>query len=371
MPRSAATPWGIDALLRAAAAEALGAAPAALPWTDPRRVPGRPGRFASAVALRAGAPGGADAAAARIAAALRALPGVAAAEAPGRGMVALEPRPEALAALVPAAWNGAAYLTGGARRALPAEGEDGWARSDLAAAPSLGRARALAREDARRRIALAARAAEGAPGPRPEPAPPRPAEADWREPCADLPPAGGEAARLLAAVGESAARIAFCRAASEEPRPGEVTGPDLPAEPGPAAPGAWARYTWDNPAFAVRYAHAHAVAARGWAEQAEQARTGTRPAPGPDWRAPLGEHAADLVGALFDGPGAVSAAGRRGQPHMLVRYLEGLAASYHGWARSSDAVRGPAADAVALCSAASGVLGAGLALLGASAPTRP
>src|SRR5690606_7052305 len=99
--------------------------------------------------------------------------------------------------------------------------------------------------------------------------------------------------------------------------------------------------------------------------------SGTRPAPGPDWRAPLTGEAAELVGALFDGPGAVSAAGRRGQPHMLVRYLEGLAASYHGWARSSDAVRGPAADAVALCSAASGVLGAGLALLGASAPTRP
>ncbi|WP_344092810.1 DALR anticodon-binding domain-containing protein, partial [Nocardiopsis composta] len=184
-------------------------------------------------------------------------------------------------------------------------------------------------------------------------------------------PAAEEAARLLAAVGESAARIAFCRAASERPRPGEVTGPDLPAEPDPAAPGAWARFTWDNPAFAVRYAHAHAVAARGWAEQAERARSGTRPAPGPDWRAPLTGEAAELVGALFDGPGAVSAAGRRGQPHMLVRYLEGLAASYHGWARSSDAVRGPAADAVALCSAASGVLGAGLALLGASAPTRP
>jgi len=371
MPRAAATPWGIDALLRSAAAEALGAAPDTLPWTDPRRLPGRPVRFASALALRTGAPGGADAAAARIAAALHALPEVAAAEAPGRGLVAVEPRPEALAALVPAAWNGTAYLTGGARRALPAEDEDGWSRSDLAAAPSLGRARALARDDARRRIALAARAAETAPGPRPEPAPPRPAEADWREPCADRPPAGGEAARLLAAVGESAARIAFCRAASERPRPGEVTGPDLPAEPDPAAPGAWARFTWDNPAFAVRYAHAHAVAARGWAEQAERARTGARPAPGPDWRAPLTGEAAELVGALFDGPGAVSAAGRRGQPHMLVRYLEGLAASYHGWARSSDAVRGPAADAVALCSAASGVLGAGLALLGASAPTRP
>ncbi|MFB9801991.1 DALR anticodon-binding domain-containing protein [Streptomonospora salina] len=88
-----------------------------------------------------------------------------------------------------------------------------------------------------------------------------------------------------------------------------------------------------------------------------------------------------MAGALYDGPLVLAAARRRGEPHMLVRYLEGVAAAYHEWRGSSglavEAAGEPAGGGSAselgrlrLCAAAAGVLRAGLRLLGVPAPTR-
>ncbi|WP_344733270.1 DALR anticodon-binding domain-containing protein, partial [Spinactinospora alkalitolerans] len=211
-------------------------------------------------------------------------------------------------------------------------------------------------------------------------------DADWRDPCLGSAPGGTEAARLLRAIGEASARVAFCRSQPERPRPGEVTGPGLPALPAPDEPGNWARHTDANPAFAVRYAHAHAhVTAFRWARDLGLARTpagrGYCAAAVADLDAPP---AAALIGALFDGPGALAAAARRSEPHILVRYLEGLSAAYHEWRESCDAITGEStgratadggrgeitAARLDTCAAVAGVLRTGLSLLGVSAPTR-
>nr|WP_246425432.1 DALR anticodon-binding domain-containing protein [Streptomonospora nanhaiensis] len=275
----------------------------------------------------------------------------------------------------------------------------------LADAPTVAEARLRARAAARRRIAAADRLlpalAEGRgrmPG-----GGPGGAEVSWRDPCLDRGPDGftTAAGRLLGVIGEASARVAFCRSAGERPRPGELTGPDLPALPTAERPGAWARSTFDNPAFAVRYARAHALSTLRWAGAAHPPAPGDTPSPAPGGAGPAPGAAdggaaaapparpgrppsgtappaprAALIGALFDGPVVVRAAERRSEPHMLVRYLEGLAIAYHDWWESSGVLRGETArgsggdDALALCAAVAGVLGSGLSLLGVSAPTR-
>ncbi|GAA3744778.1 hypothetical protein GCM10022402_25520 [Salinactinospora qingdaonensis] len=219
----------------------------------------------------------------------------------------------------------------------------------------------------------------------------------WRDPYYDAPPGETEPARLLAVLGEAATRIAYCRSADQQPRPGERTGPDLPAWPTARRPGAWARHTADNPAFALRYAHAHARSTLRWAhDSATVDDLPARPASAShESSAPQGDGAhalaalasstaVEVTGLLFDGPGLLAASARRRSPHTLVRYLEGLAVAYHDWWESCDAVTGrdigPAGagaargEAVAarldLCAAVCGVLAAGLAVLGVSAPAR-
>ncbi|WP_460855747.1 hypothetical protein [Nocardiopsis coralliicola] len=469
----AADPATLDALLRGAFASALACAPSGLGFTDPRRDPDqRPwaGRFTTAAALRA--PGDPAALAGRAAAALRSVPGIRSAEAVGPGFIAFTPEPRLLAALAVRAAEGAAFLTAGAWRGMPDPGgrwgpagpDDAlpvpdWPLTGLAGSGPVAQARADARSDAAcaAQDAAGAGAAAGAGGTAPPVHPahagppaasPAPEERDdWREPAADaLAPAAadtplGPTALLLAAVGENAARYAFCRAADDQPRPGELTGPDLPAEPTADRPGAWARATPGNPAFAVRLAHARAAASRdglfssgippfaaggGPASRAglqsgqgagprsgsgpgdgrgsavadtlggareDQGRTAGRGSragqhdpggeapqvsggaePGGPCGAPASDplldpaawdrepELAEFAGALYDGPGVLRGAGRRGRPHMLVRYVEGLAAAYTAVGPSRSA----AADA-----AAAGVLGAALRLLGVSAPTRP
>ncbi|RNL84572.1 DALR anticodon-binding domain-containing protein [Halostreptopolyspora alba] len=407
-----ATPWWLDDLLRSAAAVVTGAATAGVPAAEPRRPPaGTRGDYATALALRiAGAVGlPADELAADIAAELRSTPHVVSADVEGRGFVNLTLTPRARVSLVRAA-RAPGYLTGDRPAQSPplAGGRTAveWGLSALHTAETLSRARAWARDDARRRMLLATGAGEeesggcpasGGPGAGgPPPSRGRTGseengaeEVTWRDPCIDTPPGMSEAARLLGVVGEANARIAFCRSVPERPRPGEVTGPDLPALPTAEEPGDWERLTAANPGFAVRYAHAHAVSTRGWA-----ARVGFAP-PGPalsarpragacefgdDAVAALDEpRAAALLGCLFDGPGVLSAAAERRQPHILVRYLEGVAAAYHEWRESCTAVpTSPATDAaerevvgarLELCAAVAGVLGTGLSLLGVPAPT--
>ncbi|WP_017558367.1 DALR anticodon-binding domain-containing protein [Nocardiopsis baichengensis] len=375
MALPSAAPWEVDAAVRRAAADALGADPRALPPADPRREKGTL-RLTSALALRLakGAGTGPERLARGIAARLEGEDGIARASAAADGRLTLEPEPALFGALVRTARNGAFHLGAGRRRAFPAPGAPDapdWALTDLCGLPAPSAARAAARDDARRRLRwlLEGERKGGQSAERGEPA----AEAGWREPLADRPCGGSATALLLAAVGEASARIAFCRSLSEHPRPGELTGPGLPALPTADAPGAWARFTADNPAFAVRYAHAHAVTAlRRGGEDGEEEGRDRAPCALPSADGPAADPAG-LVGALYDGPGAAAAAGRRGRPHMLVRYLEGLATAYHVWAETRDGAGGPgerAADRQDTRAAVAAVLGAGLLLLGVTAPTR-
>ncbi|MFC7326887.1 DALR anticodon-binding domain-containing protein [Marinactinospora rubrisoli] len=414
-----ATPLGVDALLRSAAAGAAGLAPEAVPGAEPYRVPaGRPGDYATALAQRLARRAGGDprTLAAGIAAEARRRPDVLDARVEGNGFVNLTVTGTARARSVRAAVRGLPYLRGPAtlRTAAPAPpaagaaaADDGIALSDLSAAADLPAARRLARDDARRRIALAL---TGHPGVGLDAAAVWPVRAHldpgtgdvtWRDPPPDTAAAvGGDAAsaaepaRLLAVIGEATARIAFCRSAAERPRAGELTGPGLPALPTPEHPGAWARQTDANPAFGIRYAHAHAVRSREWIADAARA-AGAEPPPGAPFAAfdapaavavLTAPPAAALLGALFDGPGHLAGAGRRREPHILVRYLEGLAAAYHDWRETWGTSTGEHAGTTAhdagrccrdtiaarsaLCAAAAAVLAAGLSLLGAAAPTR-
>lgn len=369
MALASASPWELDAAVRRAAARVLGTDPGALPPADPRREKGSLS-FTSAIALRAGERERREALARDTADRLRREDGIAHASAGPGGRLLLTPEPRLFGPLLLDARDGAVFLASGRHPASPLP-----ALTDLSALPTLHAARAAARDDARRRL----KAAGGAEGSGGEEAAGQEPGTGWREPLADRPRLDTDPGRLLAAVGEASARFAFCRSLSEQPRPGELTGPGLPALPTAEHPGAWARLTADNPAFAVRYAHAHAVAAQGWEEERERdagagGEAGREGGPSALHRA--GGPAPDLtalLGALYDGPGTAAAAGRRGRPHMLVRYLEGLATAYHVWAGPRDGA-GAAGERAAhrqdVRAAVSGILGAGLLLIGVTAPTR-
>ncbi|MFL1376456.1 MULTISPECIES: DALR anticodon-binding domain-containing protein [unclassified Nocardiopsis] len=246
--------------------------------------------------------------------------------------------------------DGPRFLTG---RTWDGAGE--WPRTALHGAGPVAQARRWARADARARIALAA--GGGAP-PVPEAA-----EVSWRDPYLDGDRAElfTPAARALGAVGEDSARIAFCRSIPERPRETETTGRDLPVLPSAEYPGAWARLTDANPAFRLRYAHAHAVSRTRWVAE------------GAPRFAACERHTAPVRRALVDGPSALDGAARREEPHILVRYLETLAGAYDEWRTCPSAATAPAEYTTAdpaLPSAVAGVLRTGLFLLGVSAPTR-
>ncbi|MFD6100179.1 DALR anticodon-binding domain-containing protein [Nocardiopsis flavescens] len=249
-----------------------------------------------------------------------------------------------------AAADGARFLTG---RVWGGAGE--WPRTGLHAAGPVAQARRWARADARARIALAA--ADGTP------APPAAGEVSWRDPYldGDRDALFTPAARALGAVGEDSARIAFCRSVPERPRETETTGRDLPVLPSAEYPGAWARLTDANPAFRLRYAHAHAVSRARWVAEGAPRITACE------------RHTAPVRRALVDGPSALDGAARREEPHILVRYLETLAGAYDEWRTCPSAATAPAEYTTAdpaLPSAVAGVLRTGLFLLGVSAPTR-
>lgn len=382
-PPFAATPRQLDALVRRACAEATGIPAGEMPDTPVRRSAAAPGEYTSALPPRLAGRAGRDARglAADVAAALRRRPHLADARVDGPGFVAFTPVPAVRTALVQVAADAPArHLLDLPPRPRPARRPapvPGWTLSDLGRAHDATRLRDLARADARRRIAAAvaaATAADVADLLADQPA------ADWRDVPGDA--RGDEAARLLAVTGEAAARVAACRGATEVPRPHETTGPRLPARPTPDHPGEWARATFANPAFVLRHAHAHArTAHERWAADLGLRRLGGGRAHTAAEVAALTEPAAEAVlGALFDGPAALRAAARRHQPHILVRYLEGLAAAYHDWWESHDVLSGradaaddragTAAARLDVCAAVAGVLHAGLSLIGVSAPTR-
>ncbi|MFD6951982.1 anticodon-binding protein [Nocardiopsis sp. TSRI0078] len=360
------TPRGLEAAVRGAAARAFGLDPARIPFVWPRNdhagegadaATALPPRLAGSVGDRLDASRGDRRAvvAARVADVLadmrdEGLVDFDRVSCDGRGFLNVTFTGRQREALLAAAADAPRFLTG---REWDGPGE--WPSSALHEAGPVAQARRLARADARARIGLAV-------GPRTPP--PGPAgEVSWRDPYLD----GGHrelitpAARALGAVGEDSARVAFCRSVPERPRDTETTGRDLPVLPSAEYPGAWARLTDANPAFRLRYAHAHAVSLCRWAAEG---------APTPAVRP---EHTASVRGLLFDGPSVLDTAARREEPHILVRYLETLASAYDEWRTCPTAVSEPAERTVtdpALPAAVAGVIRTGLFLLGVSAPTR-
>jgi arginyl-tRNA synthetase len=163
---------------------------------------------------------------------------------------------------------------------------------------------------------------------------------------------GGEVAAAVAFAGLDAVRFSLARA--------------VPGRPVRIDPAKIARHVPDNPAYAVRYAHARAASGVRWAATRGGAEAVPRRPP-----ADPGELA--LLDALSWLPERVATAARRGRPDEFTRYLEELAsvttatlssASYPGSARA------PGSDKLALARAARAGLAAGLGLLGVSAPDR-
>jgi arginyl-tRNA synthetase len=189
--------------------------------------------------------------------------------------------------------------------------------------------------------------------------------------------AGGPVAEAIAYAGEDTVRFAVSRLASGVSRP---SGPDL--DPGPLA----AQHL-GNPAYAVRYAHAHAASALRQA-----ADLGL---PGPDaerFQPCLLAHPSEqvLLDAMSWLPERVAGAARRRQPQVIAAYLEELASRYLDWQEACP-VAGPGSirprpdpqpagrlpagreliqARLQLASAARTVLGTGLRLLGIAAPSR-
>jgi arginyl-tRNA synthetase len=189
--------------------------------------------------------------------------------------------------------------------------------------------------------------------------------------------AGSPVAEVIAYAGEDAVRFALSRLASGVPRP-----------PGPGlSPRALAAQHLGNPAYAVRYAHAHAASALRQA-----ADLGL---PGPDaerFRPCLLAHPSEqvLLDAMSWFPERVAGAARRRQPHVVAAYLEELASRYFQWQEACPVTapgsvpprRDPQpggwppaggeliAARLQLASAARTVLGTGLRLLGIAAPGR-
>ena len=131
-------------------------------------------------------------------------------------------------------------------------------------------------------------------------------------------------------------------------------------------PAVLARHVPENPAYAVRYAHARAASGVRWAAIPNAAEAAPpRPPAEPEELA--------LLDALSWLPERVATAARRGRPDEFARYLEELASvaiaaltspSHRGGARA------PGSDKPALARAAQAGLAAGLGLLGVGAPER-
>ena len=132
-----------------------------------------------------------------------------------------------------------------------------------------------------------------------------------------------------------------------------------------------------NPAYAVRYAHAHAASALRQA-----ADLGLDKGSAADAEVHLLAHPREraLLDAMSWLPERVGGAARRGRPDVLTGYLEELAAAYFGCQESCPAVTPGLLDEppgspvtrarLWLAAAAGAALGAGLGLLGVAAPDR-
>lgn len=205
------------------------------------------------------------------------------------------------------------------------------------------------------------------------------AEVTWvpLRPETNVPGECGLVAEAVAYAGEDAVRFALSRLVS-----GPASPPPHPHEPG-LAPRAMAAQHLGNPAYAVRYAHAHAASALRQA-----ADLGLPELDVERFQPCLLAHPSErvLLDAMSWLPERVAGAARRRQPHVVAAYLEDLAGRYFDWqeacpvmrpgsVRARPAGRLPAGGELIqarlqLASGARTVLGTGLRLLGIAAPSR-
>jgi arginyl-tRNA synthetase len=139
----------------------------------------------------------------------------------------------------------------------------------------------------------------------------------------------------------------------------------VPGRPVRIDAGQIARHVLDNPAYAVRYAHARAASGVRWAA------TLAPEAVPPRLPADPGELA--LLDALSWLPERVAVAARRRRPDEYARYLEELASVTIATLSSAShpgSARAPGSDRLTVAGAAATGLAAGLELLGISAPDR-
>jgi len=323
--------------------EAIGRAVAAIglaPAEPGLRPAGGPGRYASSVAFELGE--NPREIAGRLASWLAREPWIAQADVTGPGYLTITVTPGTLTALADRiAEAGPASASSDALRGvtLPAP-----PAADPLAAATWKEARAALAAELTARLAAAAGATLSAPHcPERTVAPP---------PAISPSPAAGGPAAAVAFAGPDAVRFALARV--------------VPGRPVLIDPEIIARHLPDNPAYAVRYAHARAASGVRWAATPGGAEAVPRRPP-----ADPGERV--LLDALSWLPERVAVAARRGRPDEFARYLEELASvtiatlsspSYPGSARA------PGSDRLALARAAQAGLAAGLELLGVSAPDR-
>ena len=328
----------ITAELRRAISAAAGLDAAGSEAGDPLLRPGpAPGSYASALPFRLGP----DRDPAVLASRLDREPWIERAELTGRGYLTVTVTHDALAGLaVQIVQAGPACAASDALRGrtVPAA-----TPADLAGEPGWPRARAALAAQLTARLAATAGATFLFYPERdvlPPPATPHP-----------FPAQAGPVAAAISYAGADEVRFALAR---------------MP--PGGPAPEAAlvARHVLTNPAYAVRYAHAAAAAVLRWA-----AALGIRPAGfRPRLLAEPGQLA--LLDALSWLPERVAMAARRGRPDEFAGYLEELAARTIGTMNTTGFTRisSISSERLWLADAARTGLGAGLGLLGVSAPGR-
>jgi arginyl-tRNA synthetase len=329
---------------------------------DPGLRPGGlPGRYASSVAFGLAASRSPREVAQLLASRLAGCPWLARAEVSGPGFLALTVTAQALAALPERMTEaGPACAHSDALRGVTLGAPP---PADLPAASGWEEARkALAAELTARLAAAAGATVTASPYPeRSGPAPHRTVTA----PAGDAPHRSeseeGEAVAAGQLPGEVATAVSF--AGEDSVRFWLARG--VPGQPVRLDPAIMARHAPDNPAYAVRYAHARAASGVRWAAIPRAEAVPRRPPADP------GELA--LLDALSWLPERVAVAARRGRPDEFARYLEELASATIATlstARHPGSARAPGSDRLALASAAQAGLAAGLGLLGVSAPDR-
>ena len=304
------------------------------------RPAGGPGRYASSVAFELGE--NPREIAGRLASWLAREPWIAQADVTGPGYLTITVTPGTLTALADRiAEAGPASASSDALRGVTLSAPPA---ADPLAAATWEEARAALAAELTARLAAAAGATLSAPHcPERTVAPP---------PAISPSPAAGGPAAAVAFAGPDAVRFALARV--------------VPGRPVRIDPEIIARHLPDNPAYAVRYAHARAASGVRWAATPGGAEAVPR-------RPPADPGELVLLDALSWLPERVAVAARRGRPDEFARYLEELASVTIAPLSSPShpgSARAPGSDRLALARAAQAGLAAGLELLGVSAPDR-